>query len=174
MPCRIKLQCIFFHRYLLYDIYDESHQIYGPGKVRAILKDRGYTVSVNVVASIMHENNWFSIRGGAKVLYNLNKTRKENLLNQQCHVSRPNEVWVSDVTEIAYKEKRLFLCIIMDLYARKIIAFHISDKNNTSLTKRTFNDAYRTREPNNTLIFHSDRGANYVSRTFCNHLKKKA
>ena len=158
---------------LIKAIYDDSHQIYGPGKVHAVLKDRGYTVSVNVVASIMHENNWFSIRGGAKALYNLNKTRKENLLNQQFHVSRPNEVWVSDVTEIAYKEKRLFLCIIMDLYARKIIAFHISDKNNTSLTKRTFNDAYRTREPNDALIFHSDQGSNYVSRTFCMLLKEK-
>jgi transposase-like protein len=74
------------------EIFDDSNQIYGPGKVHAILKDRGYTVSINVVASIMHDNNWFSIRGGAKALYEINLERKENLLKQQFTVSRPNEV----------------------------------------------------------------------------------
>lgn len=68
---------------IIKEIYDESNQIYGPGKVHAILKDRGYTVSINVVASIMHDNNWFSIRGGAKALYEINLERKENLLKQQ-------------------------------------------------------------------------------------------
>ena len=53
------------------EIYDQSNQIYGPDKIHAILKNQGYKVSVNVVASIMHENNWFSIRGGAKALYEL-------------------------------------------------------------------------------------------------------
>ena len=61
------------------EIYDDSNQIYGPGKIHAILKDRGYTISSNIVASIMHNNHWFSIRGGAKALYEQNLARKENI-----------------------------------------------------------------------------------------------
>lgn len=155
------------------EIYDESNQIYGPGKVHAILKDRGYTVSINVVASIMHENNWFSIRGGAKALYEINLERKENILKQQFTVTKPNEVWVSDVTEVSFQGKRIYLCVIIDLYARKVIAYKISDKNNTPLTKKTFDMAFKNREPKEKLLFHSDQGANYTSRTFRMYLKEK-
>lgn len=132
---------------IIKEIYDESNQIYGPGKVHAILKDRGYTVSINVVASIMHDNNWFSIRGGAKALYEINLERKENLLKQQFTVTRPNEVWVSDVTEVSFDGKKIYLCVIIDLYARKVIAYKVSNKNNTPLTKKTFNMAFKNREP---------------------------
>ncbi len=155
------------------EIYDQSNQIYGPGKVHAIMKDRGYTCSVNVVTSIMHENSWFSIRGGAKALYEQNKSRREDLVKQQFIVSRPNEVWVTDVTELQYREKRIFLCVIIDLYARKVVAYKYSYKNNTSLVKKTFTAAYIAREPNDHLIFHSDQGANYMSRTFRTYLLTK-
>ncbi len=158
---------------IIKEIYDESNQIYGPGKVHAILKDRGYTVSINVVASIMHDNNWFSIRGGAKALYEINMERRENLLKQQFTVSRPNEVWVSDVTEVSFKGKKMYLCVIIDLYARKVVAYRVSNKNNTPLTKKTFDMAFKIREPKEKLLFHSDQGANYTSRTFRMHLKEK-
>ncbi len=151
---------------IIKEIYDESNQIYGPNKVYAILKERGYTCSINVVESIMHNNNWFSIRGGAKALYEMNCKRRENLVKQQFKVDAPNQIWVSDVTEVKYKEKRLFLCVIIDLYARKVIAYKYSNKNNTYLTKGTFERAYFSRNPGKELIFHSDQGSNYVSRTF--------
>lgn len=134
--------------------------------MHAILKDRGYTCSINVVESIMHNNIWFSIRGGAKALYEQNLKRRKNLVKQQFKVTAPNQVWVSDVTEISYKEKRLFLCVIIDLYARKVIAYKYSNKNNTPLVKKTFEAAYISRNPDNNLIFHSGQSANYTSRTF--------
>ena len=155
------------------ELFDKSNQIYGPPKIHALLKNQGYKVSLKVVASIMHENNWFSIRGGAKALYELNLSRKENILKQQFTVTRPNEVWVSDVTELSFDGKRIFLCVIIDLFARKVIAYRGSDKNNTPLTKKTFDMAYKTREPKQNLLFHSDQGANYTSRTFRMFLKEK-
>lgn len=151
---------------IIKEIYDESNQIYGPSKVHAIIKERGYTCSIRVVESIMHTNNWFSIRTGAKALYEMNCKRRENLVKQKFIVSAPNQVWVSDVTEVKYKEKRLFLCVIIDLYARKVIAYKYSNKNNTSLTKKTFETAYISRNPGTDLIFHSDQGSNFVSKTF--------
>ena len=155
------------------ELYDNSNQIYGPAKIHALLRSEGYKVSLNVITSIMHDNKWFSIRSGAKALYELNLSRKENILKQKFIVTRPNEVWVSDVTEVSFDGKRIFLCVIIDLFARKVIAYRISDKNNTPLTKKTFDMAYKLREPKGDLLFHSDQGCNYTSRTFRIFLREK-
>lgn len=88
---------------IIEQIYNESNQIYGPGKVHAVLKDRGYRISVNVVSRIMHQNGLFAIRTSSKTLYEQEIKRKENILQQKFTVNRPNEVWVSDVTEFNVK-----------------------------------------------------------------------
>jgi transposase InsO family protein/transposase-like protein len=151
-------------------IFNDNRQIYGAGKIAAILNDRGYHVAYTTVASIMHENGWFSIRSSAKTLYLQNKSRKENILNQEFNPQRTNEVWVSDVTYFKYNNKTFYICVIIDLFARKVIACRISMKNSTQLTKSTFKIAYESRNTNNELLFHSDNGSNYISKTFMKYL----
>ncbi len=151
-------------------IFHESNEIYGSGKIHAILKDRGYKVSQDTVADIMHKNGWFAIGTGAKKLYLMNQERKENILNQQFNVSRPNEVWVSDVTYFRYNERNYYICVIIDLYARKVVGYKISLSNSTQLTKATFKLAFEFRQPTD-LLFHSDQGSNYTSNTFVEYLR---
>ena len=146
-------------------IFNDSKQIYGASKIHAILKDRGYVVGQNTIADIMHENGWFCIGYGAKKLYYMNLERKENLLKQQFTVTRPNEVWVSDVTYFKYNNTVFYICVILDLFARKVISHRISLNNSTQLTKNTFMIAYNERQPQD-LMFHSDQGCNYTSATF--------
>lgn len=146
-------------------IFNDSKQIYGASKIHAILKDRGYIVGQNTVADIMHENGWFCIGHGAKKLYYMNLERKENLLKQQFTATRPNEVWVSDVTYFKYNNTVFYICVILDLFARKVISHRISLNNSTQLTKNTFMTAYNERQPQD-LMFHSDQGCNYTSVTF--------
>lgn len=81
----------------------------------------------------------------------------------------PNEVWVSDVTYYKFRGVTYYICVIIDLFARKVVGYRISTKNRTQLTKGTFKEAYALREPSK-LLFHSDRGSNYVSKTFSNYL----
>lgn len=152
-------------------IYHESNQIYGAGKIAAIMRERGIAISEGTVASIMHKHSLFSIRGGAKALYFRNKERKENILKQNFTVSAPNEVWVSDVTYFNFDKKSYYLCVIIDLYARKVIAWKISQRNTTHLTKGTFQLAYLERSPATGLIYHSDNGVNFTSYKFCKYLK---
>lgn len=146
-------------------IFNDSKQIYGASKIHAILKDRGYVVGQNTIADIMHENGWFCIGHGAKKLYYMNLERKENLLKQQFAVTRPNEVWVSDVTYFKYNNTVFYICVILDLFARKVISHRIYLNNSTQLTKNTIMTAYNERQPQD-LIFHSDQGCNYTSATF--------
>lgn len=156
---------------IIEEIYNKSKQTYGARRIQIILQDRGYKVATKTVAKIMQENGWFSISGGAKSLYELSVKRKENILQQQFTVLAPNEVWVSDVTYFRFNNKTYYICVILDLYARKAIAHNIAIKNSTQLTKSTFKDAYYSRNPRDNLLFHSDQGGNYISKTFMSMLK---
>ena len=157
---------------IIEQIYHESNQTYGARRIKVVMHERGIRVSEGLVARIMHEHGLFSIRGGAKALYNKNKERKENLLKQEFTVKAPNEVWVSDVTYLCFNHKTYYLCAVLDLYARKVVAWKISQRNSTHLSKGTLKAAILDRCPSPGLIFHSDNGANFTSYTFSTYLKQ--
>ena len=153
-------------------IYHENREIYGPDKIAVVMKDRGYKISRRMVARIMRENGFFSVRSSAKTMYEKYNGRRENLLNQNFTASRPNEVWVSDVTYYCFKEKTYYICAIIDLFSRKVVAHKVSHRNSTQLTKSTFQLAYNIRKPQEGLLFHSDNGSNYISKEFTGYLKR--
>lgn len=80
-------------------------------------------------------------------------------------------MWVSDVTCFKLENKFYYICIIVDLYSRKVIAYKISQKHSTQLITGTFKLAYADRKPDDDLIFHSDRATQYASYTFQRLLK---
>lgn len=153
------------------EIYDESNQIFGAAKITAIMKDEGYRISIGMVRELMYDMGLISIRQDAKDLYDKEQKKYKNHLNQEFTATRPNEIWVSDVTYFRYKEKVFYICAILDLYSRAVVGFHVSHKNSTQLTKSAFKQAYENRKPESNLLFHTDRGANYHSKTFCSYLK---
>lgn len=157
---------------IIEEIYISSNQTFGAGKVTAVLRDRGYKISERIVGDIMHSNGWFSVRTNAKTLYEYSERRKENILKQNFNADKPNQIWVSDVTYFSYNERKFFICVILDLYSRKVLAFKISKRNSSQLTKATFKYAYFSRKPQEGLIFHSDNGSNYISRSFYSYLKQ--
>ena len=61
----------------------------------------------------------------------MNKQRKENILSQRFVATEPNQAWVSDVTYFSLKNIKYYICVIIDLYARKVVAYGISSKNST-------------------------------------------
>lgn len=93
-----------------------------------------------------------------------------NHLNQNFDTDKPNQVWVSDVTQFNVKRKPYYICVIIDLFSRKVISHKISFRNSTQLVKSTFKQAYHDRKPDNGLIFHTDRGSAYCSNYFCDYL----
>ena len=89
--------------------------------------------------------------------------------------SKPNEKWVTDVTEFKwYKNSvchKLYLSAILDLYDRRIVSFVISDRNDNPLVFKTFNKAVKA-NPDAHPIFHSDRGFQYTNRAFHHKLEQ--
>ena len=93
----------------------------------------------------------------------------ENILNRDFHADKPNEKWLTDITEFKYYVgpviKKLYLSAILDLYDRRIVAYKIGDSNNNHLVFSTFDEAVE-HNPNAHPIFHSDRGFQYTNKVF--------
>ena len=93
----------------------------------------------------------------------------ENVLNRDFHADKPNEKWLTDVTEFKWYEgvekHKVYLSAILDLYDRRIVAFVIRDSNDNPLVYDTF-DAAVAANPDAHPLFHSDRGFQYTNRTF--------
>ncbi len=148
-------------------IYDDSRQIFGASKICAVMKESGIRVSREMVSELMRDMGLISIRQDAKDLYDKEQRRFKNYLNQQFTATRPNEVWVSDVTCFRFNSKNYYVCVILDLFSRMVVGYRIGKVNSTQLVRSTFQMAYEERCPMEPLIFHTDRGSNYHSKTFC-------
>ena len=99
----------------------------------------------------------------------------ENLLNRQFYADRPDEKWLTDVTEFKWYDgleaHKLYLSAILDLYDRRIVSYVVSEYNDNPLVFRTFDKAV-AENPNAHPLFHSDRGFQYTSRVFHHKIEK--
>lgn len=83
---------------------------------------------------------------------------------------RTEQVWVCDFTYIRAAGRFCYLCAILDLFSRKVIAFKLSNKIDTALAIETVNQAVAARRSSEGVIFHTDRGCQFTSADFRRHL----
>ena len=152
------------------ELFDDSSQIYGARKMAAVLRKRGVVVSTRLVRELMAEMGLISVRVYSNYLYSKEFGKYKNYLNQDFDVEAPNKIWVSDVTYFKYKENPYYICVVMDLFSRKVLSHCVGRSETTYLIKRTIRLAYEERQPENDLIFHSDRGAAYKSEAVRKYL----
>ena len=99
----------------------------------------------------------------------------ENVLNRQFYADKPNEKWLTDVTEFKWYEgvemHKIYLSAILDLFDRRIVAYVISERNDNPLVFKTFDKAVKA-NPDAHPLFHSDRGFQYTNRTFHHKLEQ--
>ena len=158
-------------RVRIQEIYDENHQILGAAKIAAVMRNEGIHVSNEMVRRLMHDMGLVSIRQNAKKMYDDMNRNHKNYLNQEFDTQKPNQVWVSDVTYFKFGEKAYYICVVIDLFSRMVVAYKIGKTNSTQLVKSTFQMAYRKRQPDSSLIFHTDRGGNYCSKTMNDYIR---
>ena len=153
--------------------FNESHQRFGANKIAAVLSEQGISTSPRYVRELMWEIGLQSITQSSKRDYQKGKrlTKKQNLLQRQFKADEPNRVWVSDVICFKINNKYLYVCAILDLFSRKVVTYRVSPKNSTYLITSTFRQAYQNRNAPQSLMFHSDQGAKYTSKTFCKPLR---
>lgn len=147
-------------------VFDDSEQRFGAEKIRVVLVDSGIHVSKKRISAIIQEMGLYSVRVDAKKQFKRKQQyAKQNLLKREFSAEHPNQIWVSDITYFKVKSYWVYLCIILDLYSRKIIGWRVSRHMSTHLVTTTFKATFQERGRPQNLIFHSDRGGHYVSKT---------
>lgn len=89
--------------------------------------------------------------------------RKYPNIIKNIEITRPEQVWVADITYLNVKKKHYFLHLITDAYSKRIVGYELSDNMNSSTTLNALNKAISERLYNKELIHHSDRGSQYCS-----------
>jgi len=156
-------------------IYDDSKQNYGAPKITHELRKSGEVIAERTVGKYMKEMGiraqwtkpWTTTTRDSDFSKELH-----NILNEQFNPDRPNAVWCTDITYIWTQQGFVYLTSIMDLYARKIIAWTLSDNMEVSCVIDTINKAKEHRNTDLPLILHSDRGSQYVSSAYREATKK--
>lgn len=157
---------------LIEKIFLDSKRRFGRKPIHHKLSDMGYHVSEKRIARLMKEMGLEVAKPIYKVIHQkpLPRTYFKNLLTRQFDQAEPNLVWVSDITYVKVGEQYYYVCVILDLFSRRVLSYRISDTIDTSLSLSTFEDAFHFRKPEN-LIFHSDQGVQYTAYIFRQRLR---
>jgi len=149
--------------------YFQSQGIYGYRKVHRDLLAEGIECCAQTVRTIMSEIGLFSKRKRKYVTTTDSKHCYEpasNILCRDFTAEEINSKWVSDITYIPTKKGWLYLAVVIDLCSRRIVGWSMSDKINCRLVIDALQMALTHRQPDGSLIFHSDRGVQYAAQDF--------
>lgn len=158
-------------------IFHEHRGRYGYRRITALLR-REEVVNHKKVQRIMQELNLKSLLRIKKYQsYRIPAdTITKNLLKQNFSAKRPNEKWVTDVTEFKVKGKRLYLSPILDLYNQEVISYEINHSPKFQLVEQMLQKAVdqlkKGQQKQNQLILHSDQGWQYRMNLYKQLLEK--
>ena len=153
-------------------VYRASSGRYGSPRITKELHMKGIQVSKVLVAKIMKRHHLKSIvRKRYKITTNSSHKYPvvANALNRNFTTTRPNAVWVPDITYINTQQGWLYLTTVIDLFDRKVIGWSLSNTMNaisTSIAAFKMAKHNRPIKQNQPLIFHSDRGIQYACDEF--------
>ena len=160
---------------VMQDIINEHpyNDNYGVDRMQIALQHRGYTVGKRRISRIMKENGWLHERkrrphGLTKATTEIQE--KENLIKQDFTSDQPYQKLLTDISQIACRDGKLYISPIMDCFNGEILSLVMRSNMRKELCIDTFNAASK-RFPLNGAILHSDRGSQYTSDAFRDSLK---
>jgi putative transposase len=152
-----------------------SNGTYGSPRMTRDLQDGGLAIGRRRVARLMRDNG---LRARQKRRFKRTTDSLHsfpvapNLLDQDFTASGPNEKWGADISYVWTKEGWLYLAVVIDLFARRVVGWASSDRLRKELPLAALRRALLMRRPPKGLIHHSDRGSQYCSIDYQAELKK--
>jgi len=156
-------------------IYTENKQRVGYRRITLELKNRGIAINHKTVQRLMKQLGLFCrVR-----MKKYNSFRGEvgkiapNILERNFEASKPNQKWVTDITEFSLFGQKLYLSPILDLCSRDIVSYAIGKRPCFSLVTDMLTQAFEKIPDGSNLIFHSDQGWQYQMKPYQRMLKAK-
>lgn len=160
---------------IIAEIFHENQGRYGYRRITMELHKRGHIVNHKTVQKLMKQI-------GLKCMVRIKKYKSyrgkvgkvaPNLLQRNFKATKPNEKWVTDVTEFTLFGRKLYLSPILDLYNGEIVSYNISNKPTFHQTTDMLKKAFEKISDDTQLILHSDQGWQYQMSKYQNMLKEK-
>ena len=157
------------------EIYEENRRRVGYRRITIELHNRGHCINHKTVQRLMRQLGLFCrVR-----MKRYNSYRGEvgkpapNLLQRDFSADRPNQKWVTDVTEFNLFGQKLYLSPILDLFNSEIVSYSLSHHPNFAQTTDMLEQAFRKIPSHTGLILHSDQGWQYQMKPYQRMLKTK-
>ncbi len=151
------------------ELFRASRDSLGSRELAKNLREEGIIISRERMRKLMKK---LGLVVKQRIAYKVTTQRKDgdqvaaNLLNQNFNPLAMNKVWAGDITYLKTGEGWMYLAIVMDLYSRRIVGWHIDKRMTTDLLCKAMIKAVNLRQPPKGLVFHSDRGSQYTSKQF--------
>jgi transposase InsO family protein len=153
-----------------------SRRTYGSPRMQRELLAQGHSVGRHRVARLMRLDG---LRGRRRRRFRTTTQSNHahpvaaNQLERQFAVETPNQAWVTDITYVWTLQGWLYLCVILDLYSRRVVGWAMGQRINQALTLRALKMALAGRAPKPGLVHHSDRGSQYAAKIYRRLLKAR-
>ena len=156
-------------------IYHENRGRYGYRRITAELRNRNLPLNHKTVQRLMKElglvcrvrmKKYRSYKGEVGKI-------APNLLNRDFHADRPNQKWVTDVTEFSLFGETLYLSPVLDLCSSDLVSYTISERPVLSMVTTMLEKAFEKIPDNTNLILHSDQGWQYQHKQYQRMLREK-
>ena len=148
----------------------ESGGIYGCPRIHAALLAGGERVSRKRVARLMRE---LGIEGVTRRRYKTGTTKRDvsaraapDLVNRDFSAGGPDELWVADITQVRAGAGWLYLAVVLDAWSRRIVGWAMASRMPAELVGDALTMAIVCRQPEGSVIHHSDQGSQYTSLAF--------
>ena len=157
---------------LIREVHVASRGTYGYRRVHAELTmGMNVQVSSRLVCVLMHNAQIYGLPGPARVKRLRGVATADDLVNRKFHRLRPNELWMTDITEHPTREGRVYCAAVMDAYSRRIVGWSIDSRQDSTLVVNALDMAIRNRRPEPGGIVHADHGVQFTSWAFSNKIR---
>ena len=154
-------------------VYEENYGVYGARKVWRQLNREGIRVARCTVDRLMRALGLEGVvRGGRcrTTFSDDNADRPVDLVNRQFQATRPNQLWVADITYVATWSGFVYVAFVIDVYARCIVGWRVARSMQTDLVLDALEQALWSRTGTRGVVHHSDRGNQYLSIRYTERL----
>ena len=160
---------------LLWQVHREHREAYGAVKTWRTLQARALVGGKHRIARLRRAHGIVAKRQPRRrsvLARQYVAPAAPDLLQQRFSATRPNQIWVGDMTFIRTAEGWLHLAVLLDLYSRKVVGWAMHERPGQEVHLRALAMAIAGRRPPSGLIHHSDRGTQYRTHAYSALLNK--
>jgi len=150
------------------ELFTQSRSAAGSRSIMFMMREDGIKIGRFKVRKLMSEMKLISKQPGSHAYKKATVERPDipNVLDRAFTVSAPNEVWCGDITYVWAQGCWHYLAAVIDLFARRVVGWAFSAKPDADLVIKALDMAYEQRGRPQSVLFHSDQGSQYGSRSF--------